>query len=272
MGQCHSSSPPSLTYHVDADKDLGLELFGISDSIAYNRGCFGGSTQTIKGVEGVTCPQDYFPSLKKKRRASQDDALCRLSNFILAAQGCPRGATAKLLLTTKAPRLTQTGPPTLDIIFQDQTKVRVGYQPMPKDSSFSLSDNHKEDNNNNSNSWMATSIHFGQETRPRYRVQMTRNNFPFLVQLFDGKTNTIYVSILTYGAQKNTPRTIHAFQGNVATVAKAKQEYFGALFGVLNEEAGVLGFQDGLRKDDEKAAFCIMFLLRTRLLTFNGDW
>ena len=270
MGQCQSSSPPSLTYHFDADKDLNLELFGISDSTAYNRGWFGGNNQTtIKGVQGVTCPQDYFPSLKKKRRASQDDASCRLTNFTLAAKGCPRGATAKLLITTKAPRLTHTGPPTLDIMFQDQTKVRVGYQPMPQGSSSSLSDD-KGDNNNNS--WMATSIHFAQETRPRYRIQMTRRDFPFLVQLFDAKTNTICVSILTYGAPKNTPRTIHAFQGNVNTVAKAKQEFYGALFGVLSEDEGVLGFQDGLRKDYEKAALCIMFLMRTRLLTFNGDW
>lgn len=261
MGQCQSSAP-APTYKVDADKDLDFESFVISDSIAYNRGFFGGSSATIKGVHGVTCAKDYFPSLKKKRRASQDDTTCRLSNFTLVAKGCPRGATAKILLTAKAPRLTQAGPPTMDILFQDRTKVRVGYTRMPNST---LSG--KE-----SNSWMATSIHFGDDTRPRYRVQLTRKNFPFLVQLFDGKTNTTSVSVLTYGAPKNKPRIIHAFQGNIDTVAKAKDRFCADLFGVMSEVEGTLAFQDGLRNDFEKATFCVMLLMRTRLLTFNGEW
>jgi len=260
-----------------------MQQFIVSDSSAYNRGFLGGKSTIIKGVQGVTCTQDYFPILETKRRASRDDTKCRLTNFSLAAKGSPRGVTAKLLITTKAPHLTQVGPPTMDVLFQDRTRIRMGYHRMPKiittTTNTQKSKNHKASSSmpsgkeeGNLSSWMATSIHFDDDPRPRYRIQMTRTNFPFLVQIFDAKTNSICVSILTFGPTRNRPRIIHAFQGNIDTVNKAKENFYGTLFGILNEEEGILAFQDGLRNDYEKATFCAMFLMRTRLLTFDGEW
>ncbi len=268
MGQCQYQ-PPVLAYKVDPTKDMGMTLFTISDSQAYNRrGFVGSQTKRLKSVRGVTHPDDYLPSLRQKQRGSKDDSSCRLIHFLLAVQGNPRGVTAKILLTTKAPRLTLAGPPTLDILFQDQTKVRVGFQKMPSlDQDTTKTTSIKEDN-----AWMATSIHFGDACAPRYRIQMTRKDFPFLIQLFDGKTNTTCASILTYGAIRNQPRIIHAFRGNINTIDKAKEQYYSQLFAVLEEHDGVLAFQNALRREDEKATFCIMLLLRTRMITFNGQW
>lgn len=263
MGQCQSSVSPALAYKVDAAGDLDLPVFVLSNSTAYNRGLTGSGTQTLKGVKGATTPQDFLPSLKKKRRASKDDTAARLSTFTLVAKGSPRGATAKLLLTTKAPRLKNVGPPTLDIIFQDQTKVRIGYQHFPQQGDAKPQDE---------NSWMATSIHFDDFPRPRFRLQMTRKNFPFLIQIFDGKKNITCASILTYGAFKNQPRKMHAYHGNIDTAEKAKDRFYSEMFSVLDEEDGTLAFQHALTTDVEKATFCVMFLLRTRLLTFNGEW
>lgn len=247
-----------------------MKLFTISNSEAYNRVRLAGS-QCIKinGVQGTTYPNDYMPSIKTKRRGSKDDTSCRLVNLNVVAQGNPYGGSARVLLTTKAPRLTKAGPPTLDVVFRDNTTVRVGFQLMPRSSSSAGARTIDEKNNN---AWMATSIHFNDVAFPRFRIQMTRKEFPFLVQLFDGKTNETYVSLLTYGAAKNQPRTMHAFRRNIDTPEKARKAYYSELFAVLDEDQGLLAFQDGLATDTEKATFCIMLLMRMRLLTCNGDW
>jgi hypothetical protein len=269
MGQCVSQPESStLTYEVNPSKDLDMVLFSISDTEVYNRGRIAGSKcKTLNGVEGVTLLNDYLPSLKTKRRGSRDDTSCRLVNFTVVAHGNPYGSTARVLLTTKAPRLKKVGPPTLDVVFRDGVKVRVGFQQMP-----SLSTNGAPIIDEDKNAWMATSIHFDDVALPRFRIQMTRKEFPFLIQLFDGKTNETCVSLLTYGAAKNQPRTVHAFQRNIDTIKKAEKAYYSELFAVLDEKQGLLAFQDGLKTDVEKASFCIMLLMRTRLLTFNGDW
>ena len=80
------------------------------------------------------------------------------------------------------------------------------------------------------------------------------------------------LSLLTFGASKNAPRTMHAFRGNVDTVAKAEQLFYSDLIGILNEEQGVLAFQDGLTPDVEKATLALMLLMRTRMIMVNGEW
>jgi hypothetical protein len=268
MGQCVSQPENTLTYEVNPSVDLDMELFSISNTEVYNRGRIAGAQcKTLNGVEGITFPNDYLPSLKTKRRGSKDDTSCRLVTFSIAAYGNPYGGTAKALLTTKAPRLTKAGPPTFDVVFRDGVKVRVGFQLMPSQNTNPAVVMDEEDKN----AWMATSIHFDDVTFPRFRIQMTRKEFPFLVQLFDAKTNETCVSLLTYGAEKNQPRTLHAFRRNIDTIEKAEKAYYSELFAVLDEDRGILAFQDGLRTEVEKAAFCIMLLMRTRLLTFNGE-
>lgn len=259
MGQRHVQ-PMELTYQVNPTKDLDMTKFSISDTEAYNRK--GRNPKRIQGVKGVTTSSDYLPLLTAKPRGSIDESSCRLIPISLAAHGNPRDLTAKILLTTKSPKLTKAaGPPTLDILFQDQTKVRVGFQQLP-----CIEENKKE------NAWMATSIHFGDESTPKYRIQMTRQNFPFLIQLFDGQSNTTRVSILTYGAGHKRPRVVHAFHGNVTTSSKAREQHISQLFAMLDERDGLLAFQNALRHHEEKATFCILLLLRTRLITVNGEW
>lgn len=267
MGQC-ISQPPSMTYEVkNPAEDLDMTLFSVSRTQAFNRGILGSSGTTIRGIQGVTFPNDYLPSLKKKRSGTRDDDTCRLVDFALAVHGNPRGITAKALLTTKAPRLTRAGPPTLDIKFQDGSIVRVSYSPMPSKIGVAVKEDAKE------NAWMASSIDFGDaKGYTRFRIQLTRENFPFLVQLFDGKTNATTVSILTFGPELKHPRIIHAFRGNVDTAAKARQQYISKLFAIMDEDTGTLAFQDALRTETEKAVLCIMLLIRTRILTFNADW
>lgn len=253
-----------LTYQVNPTKDLDMTKFSITDTEAYNRK--EGKTKRIRGAQGVTQASDYLPVLTAKSRGSMEESSCRLIPMNLAAHGNPRDLTAKILLTTKSPRLSEVaGPPTLDILFQDRTKVRVGFQKMP-----CIQESQQESKKNNA--WMATSIHFGDESTPKYRIQMTRQNFPFLIQLFDVQSNTTSVSILTYGAVHHQPRVMHAFQGHVTTSRKAKEEHISQLFAVLDERDGLLAFQNGLRHHEEKATFCVMLLLRTRVITANGEW
>lgn len=262
MGQRHVQ-PMELTYQVNPTKDLDMTKFSVSDTEAYNRK--GSAKKRLQGVKGVTASSDYLPILAVKRKGSIDESSCRLIPMCLAVHGNPRDVTAKILLTTKAPKLTQAaGPPTLDILFQDQTKVRVGFQNIP------CIEENKENRKNNA--WMATSIHFGDESTPKYRIQITRQNFPFLMQIFDGQSNTTRVSILTYGAVHNQPRVIHAFHGNVTTSGKAKEQHISQLFAILDERDGLLAFQNALRHPEEKATFCVMLLLRTRMITVNGEW
>ena len=251
-----------LTYQVDPSKDLDLTKFSISDTEAYNRN---GKAKRINGVKGVTMASDYLPILATKRQSAKEETTCRLIPMSLVAHGNPRDVTAKILLTTKSPRLSQAaGPPTLDILFQDHTKVRVGFQNIPRLEETSTT-------NEENNAWMATSIHFGEEKIPRYRIQMTRQNFHFLIQLFDTHSNTTCVSLLTYGAVKNQPRIIHGFRGNVTTSTKAKEQHISQLFAILDERDGLLAFQNALRQQEEKATLCVMLLLRTRIITVNYD-
>lgn len=262
MGQCLSHTP-GIPYMVEPESELGMVLFSISNTEAYNRG-FGSRSTVIQGVKGATHPKDYLPLLKqkkKKRRYSQNDSSCRLIHFYIAMHGNPTGVSAKILLTTKSPRISKTSPPTLDILFQDRTKVRVGYQRMPT-----------TDDNEYQASWMATSIHFNNMPFAKYRIQMTRSKFPFVVQLFENQTQQTCASLLTFGPDKRRPRIMHAFYGNVDSCEKAESSYYSHLFGVLDENKGSLAFQNALSNDIEKATLCIMLLMRVRLLTFNGSW